>query len=649
MTRPSSRWLIPLAVLPVLVLLAYGFRTNPREMPSPLIGKPAAPFRAHGPSTAQSLALETLRGKVVVVNFWASWCYPELLRGGARRSSAAGEQYKDRGMVLIGVNIQDKEEPARKFLAPVRPHLPERARPGGPRVRGLRRLRRARDVLHRPRRAHPLQARGRDHRRGLPPRGGARCSRSRRDGRGAAPPSPRRGLLALLVCPAGPPRPRPSTRTRCTPSRRSSAASSARACPSPTRRRRPRTRCAAIIRERLAAGDTPEQVVAYFVDKYGLWILLAPPRAGLQPAGLGRAPFAGLAAGLVVLAIRLRRWTGAAPRGVAAPARRPVRRGDARAASPARWARWTGDPRRSSPSGRGAPALAFVLWPLVRRGAGHRRPRRGTAPAGRRRLELDRGEGVRLSRAARAGLRPRGRASLRRGLRERSPRYEGRAAGGAAARSTRWARRPCRKRRPRADARAGARPGPREAGRARRRRPGHRRLRRGARPERRALHRAGSRRVHPRRQRASHGATAPCPGRRQRGVTGSAAGAASRARRSRPRCSRACSARRRQSLRRGALQEAIAAYQAVLKREPRNVDAMTHLGLIVAIGGHADTALETWDKALAHRPGVRARLPLPRRGALRGQARLPGRDPGLEALLALVPEGKDTERVQGLS
>jgi cytochrome c-type biogenesis protein CcmH/NrfG len=40
-------------------------------------------------------------------------------------------------------------------------------------------------------------------------------------------------------------------------------------------------------------------------------------------------------------------------------------------------------------------------------------------------------------------------------------------------------------------------------------------------------------------------------------------------------------------------QEAIAAYQAVLKRDPRNVDAMTHLALIVAMGGHADAALET--------------------------------------------------------
>ncbi|HXJ83945.1 MAG TPA: tetratricopeptide repeat protein [Candidatus Methylomirabilis sp.] len=53
----------------------------------------------------------------------------------------------------------------------------------------------------------------------------------------------------------------------------------------------------------------------------------------------------------------------------------------------------------------------------------------------------------------------------------------------------------------------------------------------------------------------------------------------------------------RQSLMAGRYAEAIAAYQAVLKRDPRNVDAMTHLGLIVAIGGHADAAIEAFDKA----------------------------------------------------
>ena len=74
-----------------------------------------------------------------------------------------------------------------------------------------------------------------------------------------------------------------------------------------------------IIRERLAAGETPEQVKAYFVDKYGLWILLAPPRQGFNLL-VWIVPFAGLGAGLVVLAFLVRRWTRRPAGGAAAPA-----------------------------------------------------------------------------------------------------------------------------------------------------------------------------------------------------------------------------------------------------------------------------------------------------------------------------------------
>ncbi len=114
MTARRVRWLIPLAVVPVLFLLAYGFRTNPREIPSPLIGKPAAPFSLKTFDGGQ-ISLESLRGKVVVVNFWASWCYPACYEE-APALERGWKAFKDRGLVLVGINIQDKEEPARKFL-----------------------------------------------------------------------------------------------------------------------------------------------------------------------------------------------------------------------------------------------------------------------------------------------------------------------------------------------------------------------------------------------------------------------------------------------------------------------------------------------------------------------------------------------------
>jgi cytochrome c-type biogenesis protein CcmH len=65
-----------------------------------------------------------------------------------------------------------------------------------------------------------------------------------------------------------------------------------------------------IIRERLAAGDSPEQVRAYFVEKYGDWILLSPPRSGFTLL-VWVVPFVGLGVGLVLVAIVVRRWSRA--------------------------------------------------------------------------------------------------------------------------------------------------------------------------------------------------------------------------------------------------------------------------------------------------------------------------------------------------
>ena len=63
-----------------------------------------------------------------------------------------------------------------------------------------------------------------------------------------------------------------------------------------------------IIRERLSRGETPEQVKAYFVDKYGLWILLAPPRQGFSML-VWVVPYVGLLGGLVLVGFVVRRWS----------------------------------------------------------------------------------------------------------------------------------------------------------------------------------------------------------------------------------------------------------------------------------------------------------------------------------------------------
>jgi len=100
-------------VLAVLGLLAYGFRTDPREIPTPLLGRAAAPFSLPLFDGGQ-LSLADQRGKVVIVDFWASWCVP--CREEAPLLEATWRAYRDRGVVLVGVNFQDREEAARSFI-----------------------------------------------------------------------------------------------------------------------------------------------------------------------------------------------------------------------------------------------------------------------------------------------------------------------------------------------------------------------------------------------------------------------------------------------------------------------------------------------------------------------------------------------------
>jgi cytochrome c-type biogenesis protein CcmH len=67
-----------------------------------------------------------------------------------------------------------------------------------------------------------------------------------------------------------------------------------------------------VIRERLAAGERPDQVIRYFVDKYGEWILLAPPRRGFTLLVWVVPPLA-VAVGIVLVVALVTRWTRRAP------------------------------------------------------------------------------------------------------------------------------------------------------------------------------------------------------------------------------------------------------------------------------------------------------------------------------------------------
>lgn len=67
-----------------------------------------------------------------------------------------------------------------------------------------------------------------------------------------------------------------------------------------------------LVRDQLAAGKTPDEVKAYFVSKYGEWILLAPKARGFNLIAYA-LPVLVVVCGGAVVAVAVRRWTSGAP------------------------------------------------------------------------------------------------------------------------------------------------------------------------------------------------------------------------------------------------------------------------------------------------------------------------------------------------
>jgi cytochrome c biogenesis protein CcmG/thiol:disulfide interchange protein DsbE len=108
-----TRFVIPIAIfVALLVLLGVGLKLDPREVPSPLIGKPAPHFELpelH--EAAKTFSERDMRGKVWVLNVWASWCvscreeHPVLL-----------DLAKSGAVPVYGLNYKDKREDGLAWL-----------------------------------------------------------------------------------------------------------------------------------------------------------------------------------------------------------------------------------------------------------------------------------------------------------------------------------------------------------------------------------------------------------------------------------------------------------------------------------------------------------------------------------------------------
>ena len=107
------RFLLPLAVFIVLVAFLWiGLSLKPREVPSPLIDKPAPAFtlsRLDNPQ--QSVTPQDLRGQVWLLNVWASWCVACL-----DEHPVLVEFSKSGALPIYGLNYKDSPDAARAWL-----------------------------------------------------------------------------------------------------------------------------------------------------------------------------------------------------------------------------------------------------------------------------------------------------------------------------------------------------------------------------------------------------------------------------------------------------------------------------------------------------------------------------------------------------
>ncbi len=107
--------LLVIGLIALFTLFLKGLGGDPRSIPTVLIGTTAPTFAGPDVESGKTISLDQYKGKVVLLNFWASWCYEckvehkDILR--------LHEQFKDHpDFVMLGVNYQDELPNAQQYL-----------------------------------------------------------------------------------------------------------------------------------------------------------------------------------------------------------------------------------------------------------------------------------------------------------------------------------------------------------------------------------------------------------------------------------------------------------------------------------------------------------------------------------------------------
>lgn len=101
-------------LVPALFIGFIGFSLFSTAAPGMLVGKAAPEFELPLLGSGELLSSEQLKGRPVVLNFWASWCVP--CREEARTLERSWQKYQAQGVRIVGVNVQDSEADAQAFV-----------------------------------------------------------------------------------------------------------------------------------------------------------------------------------------------------------------------------------------------------------------------------------------------------------------------------------------------------------------------------------------------------------------------------------------------------------------------------------------------------------------------------------------------------